>query len=244
MKTIPPEKIFVSYRGNKTIKELLVPSRMRGDNNKVNMPPLVPLGTENNSSSVSNTGISIGNNIPREEPVAPPSKNINEEIGCYHCEPKCKACLQFLCCTKTAKSYHSDYIVNISSRITCDTPGVCYLINDKICRRSSVGSTLYEFKTRWRNHKSHIRKDRKTCEISKHFNSEFHNLIKEPLAEFDTDLSKQLEVILIEAVDFSSSVDQSDKIRILKQRESYWQQQLNTFECFGGLNKRDSCMEI
>ena len=244
VKTIPPEKIFVSYRGNKTIKELLVPSKMRGDNNKIDMPPLVPLGTENNSSTLSNTDINSVKITPRDKTVAPPSSNINEEKGCYHCESKCKACLQFVCSTKTAKSYHSDYIVNISSRITCDTPGVCYLINDKLCRRSSVGSTLYDFKTRWRNHKSHIRKDRKTCEISKHFNSEFHNLIKEPLAEFDTDLSEQLEVILIEAVNFSSSVDQNDKIRILKQRESYWQQQLNTFECFGGLNKRDSCMEI
>ena len=90
----------------------------------------------------------------------------------------------------------------------------------------------------------YIRTDAKTCEISKHFNSEIHDLTKNPMKVFDNELSNQIEIILIEKVDFSSCSTQYDKVRMLKQRESYYQHQLNTLESFGGLNKRDSTIEI
>ena len=146
--------------------------------------------------------------------------------------------------SKTAQSFHTDYTVNIQDRLDCNTEGVCYLINDKICRRSSVGSTINNFKTRWRNHKAHIRKGVKSCEIARHFNSEFHDIIKEPLNTFDTELSNHLEVIIIEKPKFDNCSSQDDKVRIVKQRETFWQHQLMTLECFGGLNKRVATNEM
>ena len=242
-KIIPPEKVFVSYRGNKTIKETLVPSRLR-DENQIRKPHSNSLGT----NSVDETAGGMNTDVVRIPAMVAPTNDtdidLDEEVGCHHCESGCKACRLFIVSAKTAKSFHSDYSVTIASRITCNTVGVCYLINDKVCRRSSVGSTITDFKTRWGNHKSHIRTDAKTCEISKHFNSEIHDLTKNPMKVFDNELSNQIEIILIEKVDFSSCSTQYDKVRMLKQRESYYQHQLNTLESFGGLNKRDSTIEI
>ena len=172
------------------------------------------------------------------------SSNNTEEEGCYHCASACKACRLFIINSKTARSFHAEYTVNIKGKLDCNTPGVCYLINDKICRRSSVGSTINKFKIRWRNHKSHIRINARSCEIAKHFNSDFHELVKEPLEILDLELSKQLEVIIFEKLDFTNCTNQNDKIKVAKERETYWQQQLMTLECYGGLNKRIATSEI
>ena len=175
--------------------------------------------------------------------VAPP-QIIDEDNGCWHCKPKCKACKLFIKESKTAKSFHSDFIVNIQGKLTCDTLGVIYLINDKTCQRSSVGSTVSNFKTRWSNHKSHIKQNRRTCVISVHFNNgEFHDIPKSPISTFDAHLSNEIEAVIIEKVDFGNSTGDT-KLKIFKEREFYWQSQLNTYESFGGLNKRDPRDEI
>ena len=67
---------------------------------------------------------------------------------------------------------------------------------------------------------------------------------REPIKDFDIALSKQLEIILIEQVRMNPFWDHNTKVRALKSRESYWQGQFNTLECNGGLNKRDSKLEI
>ena len=217
---IRSDKVFVSYRGNKTIKETLVPSKLSNDRNiRVNDDNVIICDTVAELSG-------------------------NEEGGCYHCSSGCKACRLFISETKTAHSFQTDYIVNIHGRLDCNTVGVCYLVNDKICRRSSVGSTINNFKTRWQNHKSHIRKNAKSCEIATHYNSEFHELVKEPLKTFDSELSNQLEVIIFEKLDFSNCNNQDDKVRVAKQRETFWQHQLMTLECYGGLNKRVATNEL
>jgi len=122
---------------------------------------------------------------------------------------------------------------------------VCYLVKDKVCRRASVGSTVNNFKTRWQNHKSHIRKAVRSCEISCHLNdNQFHNLTKEPLKTFDNELSDQIEVIIFEKLDFSKCLTLEDRSRVAKERESFWQNQLMTLSDFGGLNKRSALNEI
>ena len=221
-KDIKASNVFVSYRGNKTIKDTLVPSKLTNDcKNKI----------------FSNDDNSTGDEVVEH------SSNI-EEGGCYQCMPRCKACRLFICETKTAQSFHTDYSVSILGRIDCNTVGVCYLVNDLVCRRSSVGSTINNFKSRWQNHKSHIRKGVKSCEIATHFNSEFHDLVKEPLKAFDSELSNQLEVIIFEKLDFSKCQSQDEKVSIAKERESFWQNQLMTLDCYGGLNKRVATNEI
>ena len=99
----------------------------------------------------------IVDNAQTHDPVVlEPSGHI-EGSGCSQCKPLCKACKLFIQESKTAQSVHADYIVNIKGRIDCNIEGVCYLINDSICRRSSVVSTINNFKTRWRNHKAHVK---------------------------------------------------------------------------------------
>ena len=171
--------------------------------------------------------------------------NTTDGGGCYHCDSRCKACRLFICESKTAQSYHSGFTVNIKGRLDCNTIGVCYLVRDKVCRRASVGSTVNNFKTRWQNHKSHIRKAVKSCEIACHFNdNEFHTLTKDPLKTFDNELSDQVEVIIFEKLDFSKCLNQDDRMRTAKERESFWQNQLMTLNEFGGLNKRSARNEI
>ena len=222
---IQPSKVFVSYRGNKTIKETLVPSKLSDDRK---------------SNEVKNEN--QVNTIP--EIVAVPTST-EDEGGCYHCDSRCKACRLFICESKTAQSYHSGFTVNIKGRLDCNTIGVCYLVRDKVCRRASVGSTVNNFKTRWQNHKSHIRKAVRSCEIACHFNDkEFHTLTKDPLKTFDNELSDQVEVVIFEKLDFSKCINQDDRMRTAKERESFWQNQLMTLNEFGGLNKRSAYNEI
>ena len=223
---IQPNKVFTSYRGNKTLKETLVPSKLSNDR----------LHNNDNLVNSVNVPVSVDN-------VVEPSGSM-EEGGCFHCNSKCKACRLFICESKTAQSFHTEYIVNITGRLDCNTVGVCYLVKDKVCQRSSVGSTINNFKTRWQNHKSHIRKGVGSCEIACHFNSELHDLTKEPLKTFDSELSDQLEVIIFEKLDFSKCINQDDRVKVAKQRETFWQQQLMTLDCYGGLNKRTASNEI
>ena len=220
---IQPSKVFTSYRGNKTLKETLVPSKLSND--CLSRDVLIDVIPENINNVVEPSGSTT-------------------EGGCFHCKSRCKACKLFICETKTAQSFHTEYKVNITERLDYNTIGVCYLVRDKICRRSSVGSTINNFKTRWRNHKSHIKKGVRSCEIACHYNSEFHDLTKEPLNIFDSELSDQLDIIIFEKLDFSKCISQDDRIKVAKDRETFWQQQLMTLECYGGLNKRVASNEI
>ena len=49
-----------------------------------------------------------------------------------------------------------------------NTVGVIYLVNDKICYRSYTGSCITASKTRWGNHKSHIKSNYLDCELAQH----------------------------------------------------------------------------
>ena len=61
---------------------------------------------------------------------------------------------------------------------------------------------------------------------------------------FDSELSDQLEVITFEKLDFSKCINQDDRVKVAEQRETFWQQQLMTLDCYGGLNKRTASNEI
>ena len=88
-RVIPANKVFVSYRGNKTIKDILVPSKLRNAPNNTNNP--IP--------------------IPNPNPID------NVEIGCYPCAKGCKLCKYYLVTTEVAKSHHCDFVVNITQKI-------------------------------------------------------------------------------------------------------------------------------
>ena len=60
------------------------------------------------------------------------------------------------------------------------------------------------------------------------------------LENFNVELSEQLEVIIIDQVDFPDNCnDTIDKRAFLEQREGFWQTQLRTLRRYGGLNVKD-----
>ena len=120
--------------------------------------------------------------------------------------------------------------------MNCETKWVIYLIDDIVCKRSYVGSSEINTRTRWTNHKSHIRNNLATCEIAKHFKEDHTNHPferKSKLNLFDDNLKNHLNVTII---DYLSSEYSTQK---LKEREAYWQNQLRTYTNYGGFNKRD-----
>ena len=95
---------------------------------------------------------------------------------------------------------------------------------------------------RFRNHKSHIKFSRPTCEVSTHFkdNKAVHPLDTTTPSKYDKCLSSQLEVVLIEKVAVSDpSADTQERLRECKKREWYWQNQLKTLRQYGGMNVRE-----
>ena len=58
-------------------------------------------------------------------------------------------------------------------------------------------------KTRFTNHKSHIKYNKRLCEVSKHFldNLILHTLANSSHLKYDNSLKEQIEVIIIEKVD-------------------------------------------
>ena len=134
------------------------------------------------------------------------------------------------------------YLILIRNYIDCDSKNVIYVINDLACKISSVGCTSDSMKVRFRNHKSHIKNKRRTCEVSCHYsdNETIHILDKASTKTFNDTLMKQIEVIIIEQVDVSKvKNDGQSRLRECKRREWYWQNQLKTLRQYGGMNIRE-----
>ena len=67
-----------------------------------------------------------------------------------------------------------------------------------------MGSTVTEFKVRFRNHTLHMRTSKRACEVAKHFNDLAHAV-------------EDFEFTIIEKLNAISDID-----RRLLSREAYW----------------------
>ena len=208
-KVINPRKIFVSYRGNKTIKDILVPSKLR--------------------SCV------IDHDIIDD----------TTEKGCFKCEANCKLCRDFIDCPDKIKSFHTNQEFSFKYNLNCKSKNIIYKLDDLICKKTSVGSSITGMSTRWTNHKSHIRKSVKSCEIANHFSSTINHVLdkKSKISIFDDQLKTQIRVTIIDQIYFKDSDNDDFKLRKLKEKEAFWQNQLKTLSCYGGFNKRDARKE-
>ena len=159
-------------------------------------------------------------------------------MGCVSCG-KCTFCINFIVESKTVTAPNTNQVFNIKSRITCQTKNVVYLITDQMCKNVIyIGYICDDMRTRWRNHKSHIKMGHKSCEIASHFkklDSTVHKLDKTTQAIFTSDLSKHLKVVLIESVE---SIPGKPMKKVMEDRETYWQGALKASRLFGGINKR------
>ena len=211
-KVVKPEGIFASFRGTKTLHDKLVHSKL---------PPKVTVDDDQEESDT--TEVIQG--------------------GCDFCNSKrCDICKNFIKQTDRVYSFHTNSVFNIKQKVNCESQNVVYIINDLLCKVSSVGCTSDSIKVRFRNHKSHIKHERRTCEVSSHFvdNRTIHVLDRSSTKAYTDTLSKQLEIIIVEQVDVSK-VDSDPKSRLdeCKKREWFWQNQLKTLRQFGGLNVRE-----
>jgi len=143
----------------------------------------------------------------------------NSEPGCFRCNKKCDLCKNFLLESPVFSSCATGRIYKIKETTGCTSHNVIYVAQCVSCNLQYVGSTSTEFKVRFRNHKSSIRTNKKTCEVAIHFNNNNHDI---------TDL----KFIIVEAIRDSTDIDKK-----LLTREAYWTAQLNTLRPFG-LNKR------
>ena len=149
-------------------------------------------------------------------------------------------CRKFLNITSTFTSFHTSQIFRFDSDISCSTEGLIYIIDCVTCIISYVGYTIGKMVTRLSNDKSHIKKNKKTCEITKHFIDKNHNLDFSDNKNFEDSLCKHLRVTLIEDVYLDPVLSNTEKEKVCQLRETFWQNQLKCFVRFGGLNKRNN----
>ena len=179
-----------------------------------------------------------------------PKMNMNGK--CVKCN-NCVLCNHLLVETSTFSGFHTDKKYGIKEELMCTTEGVIYLLNDLICRKSYVGSTIGNMRTRAANYRNHIKTQHKGCEIATHFSQlpDAHSLPaltaqgssmitkKEQQELFNNNLSEQIEFILIDRVAFPDNSTSTEKRSLIEKSEGYWQTQLRTMKKYGGLNVRD-----
>ena len=99
--------------------------------------------------------------------------------------------------------------------------GICLKSNHSKCNLQYVGSTTTEFKVRFRNHKSSMKTNKKTCEGAIHF-----NLTPHVLSDFTFQCINQIK---------TSKSENTENLLITK--EAYWSAQLLSLSALG-LHKR------
>ena len=161
------------------------------------------------------------------------SPHHNGSIKCN----KCVLCKNFLVETDTVQSQTTNKILHINNTVKCTDTHVIYVITDLICGKQSVGSTDGTMRVRFSNHKSHIKKNVKSCRVAVHYN-------EEPKHKFDRDkldatLALELRVTLLDKVTPEPWDSPSSIFQKLMKKESYWQNQLQSFTWVGGLNTRN-----
>ena len=145
----------------------------------------------------------------------------SDNIGCYRCHRQvCDACQNFLIPAKRIKSVVTRKSYKIRQSLSYRTDYVIYCAICTLCNRQWVGSCI-NFRSRLSNHKSHIKKNKRTCSLVNHF---IDNSCSHTLAD--------LKFVLIEQVATKTDT-------FLEHREGYWQAQLWTYEPHGFNAKKE-----
>ena len=218
---IPKDKVFVTYRKNKTIGDTLIHNRYR---------PTRPTQEHEPAHEVHSV----------QGRHAGPSLSQDQDPGCHACN-KCYCCKQgYLVECANYKSYHTDQVFPINRRITCQSTGLIYLMECIQCEVSYIGFTTGNLPKRLSNHKSHIKGKYRSCRLVNHFIDIDHKLDFSSTLSYNASLSSHLKIILIDRVDFDKNLSQTEKEDILIQKEGFYQTQVKTLNRYGGLNVLDS----
>ena len=177
-----------------------------------------------------------GSPTPPQGGVPPDPDHRGGSVSCG----KCVLCKYVLVECSTFKSYESPIVHKIDKEITCKTVGVIYLIKYLICKKSKVGSAITNMRTRWSNHKYHIKIEWKSSNIATHVRDH-------PLAHtmnyatdmYDDSISGHFSVTLIDTIDFEPGMTTKQKRKAAELLEGKWIDTCKTLELYGGLNSRD-----
>ena len=160
---------------------------------------------------------------PSKFQTSPATNQTVNEGGCFKCEKnRCDLCKNFLLQASKFQSSATGRHYAIRQKLSCSSKNVIYLATCCKCNLQYVGSTSTEFKIRFRNHKSNMLNNRRTCELAVHFNSSQHDI-------------SQIRFIIIEQIISFKNPLHLDQL--LLTREAYWMTQLFTLNPHG-LNKR------
>ena len=103
--------------------------------------------------------------------------NSLDVCGCIKCKrSRCDLCKNFLIESNFFQSFQTNRKYFIKPRLSRDSKNVIYLASCNKCRFQYVGSTATQFKVRFRNHKSSMVTNKKTCEVAVHYNNSPHAL--------------------------------------------------------------------
>ena len=151
--------------------------------------------------------------VPSSHSVADQENSINSGItGCYmrHWQV-CDAWQSFLVPAERIKIVATGKSYKIRQFLSCPIDYVIDCATFTLCNKQCVGSSI-KFRSRLSNHKSHIRKNKRTCRLVNHF---IDNSCSNTLSD--------IKFILIE--------QKAEKF--LDDREGYWQAQLWAYEFYG-----------
>ena len=148
----------------------------------------------------------------------PPPPNIAH--GCVKCNKRCDLCQHYFSQSEQFQSLATGRSYNIRQRLSCTSFNVVYLASCCKCRLQYVGSTSNQFKVRFRNHKSDMLHNKRSCEVAIHFNNTPHTL-----SDFNF-------IVIEKLMNTHGDLDAN-----LLKREAYWAAQLHTLQPHG-LNKR------
>ena len=206
------DSIFVSYKIEKNILSTITKNKLKSD-------------------------IYMNTPIP---PTIQPRITGDENLGCFKCG-SCTLCKNFMIETKIVFSAKTNQTFRIKDRLTCQTNNVIYMIIDKLCPDIFyIGYTSDNMRTRWTTHKSHIKMNVKSCELTSHFiktSSSIHKLDRSSQGVFTSQLSQQISIYLIERV---KPIQGKGIIELLETRENFWQATLKSARLYGGINKRSN----
>ena len=148
----------------------------------------------------------------------PPTRTT--DCGFFTCDNKCDLCQNFSTKSINFHSSTTGFTYKIKEKMDCTSKNVVYLVTCTKCNIQYTGSTSTQFKVRFRNHKSSMLTNKKTCELAVHYNKTPHNL-------------KDFTFLPIEQI-----YQTNDNNKALLLREAYWMAQLQTLHPYG-LNKRN-----
>ena len=130
--------------------------------------------------------------------------------GYTPCKKSCDSCKNFVIQTTTIKAHATGRIFHIRRDSTCTSKNVIYVAVCSTCGKQGVGSTT-NWKPRLANYKSHIKKNRPTCRIVRHFMEEC----------IDKTL-KNLKFIIVDVLNNTENLSETEIDNILLQKEKFW----------------------